>query len=138
MMPDILQEVRDGSTNLTADETKGPFDVGPTPPGGLSLEVHLPAFVATTTLDVSVTADAVEGGSYSTTVAALPQISDDDGPANDGIGSYVLRFNTHLRFVKVVLNGTGATANFGAAKAYITNDAHRNVLSRGQLTAVEP
>jgi hypothetical protein len=116
MPVDTLLRPRDGSTNLTADETSAAIDLGFGPAhANWVLEVMVPAAAASTTLDIKVQESDTATGTY-TDVAVMPQIS--------APGIYARRFVNKKRFVKVFFDVTGASPNFGAVTAYIKDHSH--------------
>lgn len=114
-MRDILADLRDGATDLTADETTTGVRVGTggTPAFyGFSCVVVVPQDSAGDTLDITIEGCDDAAGTNNTTVLTFPQIT--------GEGEYVQRFSTTQDYARAVLNVTGAGVNFGGVMVYLT------------------
>lgn len=138
-MNDLNQEVRDGSTDLTATETSAVFEIGPTPPGGIGIEVSVPSAAGTSpTLDVTVEDAEVAAGTFAV-IATMRQITDTTGRNADGVGTYYMRVPSHHSHARVVLTvGGSAGQSFGGVKVNFSNKGVRNNVQQGDLTTAQP
>ena len=143
-MPDenqFLRDTADGDLLLAASpETPDAvgFEVGPTRPQALSLTVTVPQVPTGTspTLDVSIEG-SFDGITY-IPIGSMAQITDVTGRNGDGFDLYVVRFTTHLRFVRVVNTIVGTSADFGPVQQFIGNHENANVMFQGDAGSNDP
>jgi len=112
---DVNLILRDGTVNLTVDETLTTTLVGPMV-HPLWLHVLVPAVVAATTLDVELEFCALAAPTTEVYRMHMKQIG--------AVGYYSIPFYTILEHLQVKLDVTGTTPNFGGAKVWIA-PAHR-------------
>lgn len=111
---DAEMVIRDGSVdgNLTADETTGEFDFGPTPLNGIPFRLTVPLDSASDQLDILVKTSATSGGTF-LEEARWPFQSSGDG-TDTKAGVYRRRLAWKRRYVKFTFDVTGSAINFGA------------------------
>jgi len=102
--------LRDGSTDLTADETLTSTKVGPmTRP--MWLHVVVPEVSASDTLDVEL--------EFCDAAAPTTEVYNMNMKQIDALGHYAVPFYTPLEYLQVKLNVTGSDVNLGATKVWI-------------------
>lgn len=107
---DINLVLRDGTTDLTADETLTSVKVGPmTRP--LWLHVLVPEVSASDTLDVELEFCAASASTTEVYNMNMKQIS--------AAGHFAIPFYTLLEYLQVKLNVTGSDVDLGATKVWI-------------------
>lgn len=119
-------EVFDGSHTLDASVDTDYIDLlTKTPyPGGLAVVVDIRTSPtdADETCDIDIECADETDFSDVVTVASFTQITDTSGVNGDGTDTYVKRFYTNKRYVRLEITLGGTTPNFGTPKIYLVKD----------------
>lgn len=95
--------------NLTATETTAGKQIDGTPAHGVEVRLHIPAFVAATTVDAKIQ-DSADNATWADRLT-FPQVN-----AATQVGELRARLVTAKKYVRAVLTVAGAGANFGAVQ----------------------